>query len=160
MKSFTKPLLFAISLVALFSASHARAENELDAWAKKKVEETLKGCSHRSSKEVFTKLKTLEVEYSAKADQAPPTFLKRMSMDSEFIEMGQVIFPAMLPRGFPARLIYMACDEEHRAFIESKPTTESKENLLELKDCFRRNYRIETPKMVSVLIQCYEDLPD
>jgi hypothetical protein len=158
MKSAIKFLLLGSCFFSFASHSLAQTAIELDAWAKRQIEDTLKDCSHRSPKEVFGKLKKLEVDYSTKADSVPLPLLKNMPPESDFIEMGQVIFPAMLPRKYPARLIFMACDEENRAFMDSKTTSESKENLLELKDCFRRSYRIGTPKTVSVLIKCYEDL--
>ena len=157
MKPMTK-LLVVASLVIYASPSSAETPPELDAWAKEHIEETLKDCSHRSPKEVFGKIRKLEVEYSTKADAVPLSLLKSMSPDSDFIEMGQVIFPAMLPRKYPSRLVYMACEDEHRAFMNSKNVNESKENLVDLKDCFRRSYRIETPRTVTTLIKCYEDL--
>ncbi len=158
MKAVNQILVFGLSLMTLAGPSLAQPEMELESWAKKKIEDTLNGCSHRSPKEVFNNLKKLEVEYSTKVDQIPLSLLKGMPSDSEFIEMGQVIFPSMLPKGFPARLLYMACDDEHRAFLGSKNTADSKENLAELKDCFRRSYRIETPKTVAILLKCYEEL--
>ncbi len=158
MKPLNRFFLISASLLFTIQSIAAQSATELDHWASRNLEDTLKDCSHRSPREVFSKLKKLEVEYSTKADLTPLSRMKKMPEDSPFIEMGQVLFPAMLPRGYPARLVYMACHEEHQAFIESKSALESKETLAELKDCFRRSYRIEVPKTARLLLSCYQDL--
>ncbi|NDG86265.1 MAG: hypothetical protein EBX52_14650 [Proteobacteria bacterium] len=140
------------------SSAFASTESGLNAWAKQQIESTLTGCSKKTADSVFAKLKSLELEYSSKVDEVPLARLVEMPQDSEFIEMGQVLFPAMLPGKYPAKLLYMTCDEEHRNFMASKTRPQMKETLSELRDCFERSYRIGMPKLAGVLLACYQEL--
>jgi len=153
-----------ISLVMLFGffLPQSMALNdkglELDLWAKTRLQSTLTDCAHRSPNEVFSKLRAMELEFSVKVDEVPLLLLKKMPHEGDFLQMGKVLFPAMLPRGFPAKLAYMACDEENQAFKSAKDLIESKERLNDLRDCFQNSYRIDTPRTVTLLLNCYQSL--
>jgi len=149
----------AIGMIPTALASPEKAWNDLNRWSKQQIEGTFRGCASKTAESVFSKLKSLEFEYSGKVDAIPLNRLAAMPQDSDFIEMGQVLFPAMLPKRYPAKLAYMACDEEHRDFMASKTPEEFKENLNELRDCFERSYRIGMPKLVAVVLGCYQELP-
>jgi hypothetical protein len=131
---------------------------ELDSWASRKVASVLRNCSRKSLKEIQSKLKELELEFSTQVDEIPIAELKKMSPESDFIEVGLVLFPAMLPMKFPGKLSYMSCDDEHETYLSSKDRAERDENLEELRDCFRRAYRADMPRLAGVALDCYQEL--
>jgi len=151
-------LAFALVFGIVDSIAFGSDAVEANTWARSQIESTLRGCSKKTPASLFSALKALELEFSTRVDRVPLAQLKEMPQESEFIEMGEVLFPAMLPRRYPAKLLYMACDEEHQAFTTSKSPNEFKENLVELRDCLNRSYRVGMPKLAGVLLTCYQDL--
>ncbi len=151
-------LVLTLLLVPAIRSHGNGAESDPTEWARGQIESTLKDCSKKSAQSVFKSLKTLQGEYSARVDKIPVPQLVEMSQNSDFIEMGEVLFPAMLPKKFPGKLLYMTCDEEHGYLQESKTLQELRFRLGELKKCFQNSYQIERPALVDVVLACYQDL--
>jgi hypothetical protein len=150
---------FAHTLSFALSASEQKALNH---WAGSKEGELFSNCEKTTRQAWLLRYEKVELEYIEKIEDAGDDGLKKSETIEAFWDMGQVVFPQVLPDRYPMKGAFLTCFDRFKAYRKANKKTVAAASG-DLTRCYREAFQPElgdNPAVLSRFLACIPSLKD